>query len=180
MSNWEIHNNSFTDCNRGIAISGKHNNITQNTFVRVDMPISGGVRGSENSNCSACAPAPPVPAGELRAGAANCTAPAAPPFTMQCVTEGANYVLQGAGGAAWAAAYPVLETLRVPASSAPSDNLFANNTWCGANVKGRGAQGDVFSSFPDSQWEGYGSTMVNNVKVPCPSPPPPLSPPPHQ
>ena len=54
MSNWEIHNNSFTDCNRGIAISGKHNNITQNTFVRVDMPISGGVRGSENSNCSAC------------------------------------------------------------------------------------------------------------------------------
>ena len=47
MSNWEIHNNSFTDCNRGIAISGKHNTITQNTFVRVDMPISGGVRGAE-------------------------------------------------------------------------------------------------------------------------------------
>ena len=111
----------------------------------------------------------------------------------------------------WLADYPVLKTLSVPASSAPSDNIFANNTWCalmphevivffgehfdqgqlgvaaaisvnqcttmllpvcawcrcGAHNK---HGGEAFSSFTDKQWESYGSTMVNNQMVPCPSP----------
>jgi parallel beta-helix repeat protein len=52
MSNWVIENNSIVDCDRGIAISGKYNRIINNSFIHTDMPISGGVRGSENSNCS--------------------------------------------------------------------------------------------------------------------------------
>eukprot|EP01047_Picozoa_sp_COSAG01_P048789 COSAG01_NODE_4778_length_4749_cov_231.390108_6_plen_135_part_00 len=58
MSNWVIENNSIVDCNRGIAISGKYNRITNNSFIHTDMPISGGVRGSENSNCSVGRPFP--------------------------------------------------------------------------------------------------------------------------
>ena len=49
MSNWEIYNNTFTNCDNGIAISGRFNRIHGNHFIHVNTPISGGVRGSEVS-----------------------------------------------------------------------------------------------------------------------------------
>jgi hypothetical protein len=174
MSNWEIYNNSIIDCNRGIAISGKYNRIISNSFVRTDMPISGGVRGSGNNNCSACRPAPPlIAAGEASsADGAPCNEPPWPPFTMQCIPEGVSYILRGPGGAAWLKQYPLMLNLSLPASSSPSHNIFQDNTFCGT-TKGHGNPLGGFSSFSDAQWEGYGSSMINNREVPCPPPPPP-------
>lgn len=103
MSNWEIYNNTFTNCDNGIAISGRFNMIHGNHFIHVNTPISGGVRGSENTNCSKCAPAPPIALWEEQADhddadLRNCTLSADAPFCMQCVTEGVHYILASAGG----------------------------------------------------------------------------------
>jgi hypothetical protein len=58
--------------------------------------------------------------------------------------------------------------LSVPDDSKPSHNVFQDNTYCGAHWRGNPSGG--FSSFSDAQWEGYGSTMINNREVPCAPP----------
>eukprot|EP01052_Picozoa_sp_SAG31_P017646 SAG31_NODE_1216_length_9328_cov_12.252465_8_plen_89_part_00 len=86
---------------------------------------------------------------------------------MQCVPEGVSYLLQGPGGAAWLKQFPLMRNLSLPQSSEPSNNVFEGNTWCGA-IKGRGNPTGGFSSWPDAQWEAYGSAMIDNHEVQCP------------
>ena len=122
ISGWEVHNNSFIDCQVAVAAGGgRDNHFTNNYYEACDLAHNFDARGMSkpgaNAECNCtcgttgCAPFPDSGGG--------------------CLPGAVSYVLAAPSGTRWASRFPRLARATTERPCVPVDNSLVDNQYCG-------------------------------------------------